>query len=172
MSVNLRMTRTVRQPEGSALCVAACVATLLGVDAEVLPEDLIQKWFNAGVILPEKSGTFRIPWYMPLWGAVTVLAPQGVGAGVGVSWDVESPAVLDRKVLRSGDACLQLSDILISMTPALVTVKSAYYPNGLHSVVWDNEQTMFRDPAGSRAVDDYEIVEWHPICTYENYQER
>lgn len=156
----LGMKTTCKQPRGSGLCLAASVATLLGHS-----QHLFMRWTGIWTLSgkvkdigDKHRSQFDDPRFMPLKSAYQVLCEQRLGLGAWLS--AGDPVKLEE------DDRITV-DIPLDAQPALVTVKSDNYPGCTHSVVWDNEAMMVRDP--SRMVRDlqplewYEVLEWFPV---------
>ena len=170
-SFHLNMQRTHKQPEGSGLCVAASVATLL----QVKSLDLVLSIWDRRDMLPEIVDEPYCHWFtdkrhMPLWSAIIALAENGLGLGILLGfgeYGVPGPdPVWEENFFGS-------PQIGILTTPALVTVKSKKYEGGLHTVVWDNEARKVRDPGSKSHKDDlcaYIVMEWLPVYRLENFE--
>lgn len=147
---------TVKQPHGSKVCMAACLAMIAGV---TLDEVLAEVRLREPPKHPGKGG------YLDLAEAVRWLAEHGYIYGIvignlsGIGDNVEEIAVVhDLKVILRDN-------------PALLGVKSTTFEGCMHSVVWDNEAGVVRDPnpkvPETTKLSEYEIDEWAPVVKLE-----
>jgi hypothetical protein len=151
--VTLGMSQTTKQPWGSGLCLMACVATMTGMDFELLYQE--ESPF-LGQILPGS-----LP-YMKLSRAVARLALHGLGTGMFLQFEPGQEV---------GVGCELLISSNINTTPALLSVQTKEN-SVLHSVVWDNETQSVRDPdprmPDLMPLSHYAVLEWLTIYRIED----
>lgn len=162
--LTLGITETLKQPRGSALCLAYCTAMLLGYDRS-WAWNRIDHWTTMCFIRklkPEDKhfDKFTDPRFMPMPSAYALLADNKLGLGAFLKASIEDPVVLDE------DMILRM-DVEPFQQPGLLTVASDLHEGGLHSVVWDNEAMMVRDPAplvgDLQPLQWYKVIEWFPV---------
>lgn len=158
--VKLNMTRTIKQPVGSGLCLAACVATILGEN-----RGAFNAWSLSGYVrkMPEGLCTYLTDRrYMEMSDVTIILALNGLRLG---SWwnsgnqkDIRFNKVEQYDVHHKRDE-----------SPALVIVHSEDRESGVtHAVVYDNEAQGVRDPSNAIeselvGLEKYRVAEWFPI---------
>lgn len=158
--VTLGMKRTIKQPVGSGLCLAACAATLLGENRSAF-----NAWSLSGYIrkMPKGLATHLTDRrYMEMSHLTIVMALRNLRIG---SWWNSG----DLMNVRFND--LTYYDVTHSLheAPALVIVRcEGDDPGVTHAVVYDNEVRGVRDPSTTVTDEvcdlaDYRIAEWYPI---------
>lgn len=158
--VALGMKRTVKQPAGSGLCLAACAATLLGEN-----KSAFNAWSLSGYIRKMPAGlaphlTDRR--YMEMSDLTIVLAMRDFR--LGSWWNSGDEMDVRFHEMLSYDVTHKLNE-----APALMIVRcEGDEPGVTHAVVYDNEAQGVRDPSNSVTGDlqplkNYRIAEWYPI---------
>lgn len=157
--VSLGMTRTIKQPPGSGLCLAAAAATLLNSN-----KSAFNSWSLSGYIRKMPDGLcmhLADRRYMEMSDLTIVLALRGLRLG---SWwnsgdlrDVKFDGTSEYSVTHTLDEA-----------PALVIVHPEDDEReSTHAVVYDNDLGMVRDPSNAQEglcpLSDYRIAEWFPI---------
>jgi len=139
--------RTVRQPQGSSLCVAACLAMILDTSLNAI---------LSRVHLRYEGDTEKGHLYLPMKEVVRVLYEEGFAYGGGLVFEQPLTAV---------DEVIQASVTLRRPCDALVSVKSVNHKDALHMVVWDWQCQVVRDPQkdGYQNLSHYQIVEWGSV---------
>jgi hypothetical protein len=162
--VALGMKRTVKQPAGSGLCLAACAATLLGEN-----KSAFNAWSLSGYIRKMPAGlaphlTDRR--YMEMSDLTIVLALRDLR--LGSWWNSGDEMDIRFNEMLSYDVTHKLDE-----APALVIVRreGAEGDGVTHAVVYDNEAQGVRDPSNAVTDElsdlaDYRIAEWFPIDTF------
>ena len=163
-SVKLGMTRTIKQPLGSGLCLAACAATLLGEN-----KSAFNAWSLSGYIkkMPEKLCPHLTDRrYMDLSDLTIILALRGYRLG---SWWNSGDAL---NVKFGLDTQKYAVEHYLDESPALVLVRCEGEPADItHAVIYDNEAQGIRDPSNGAGedvcnIEDYWIAEWFPVDTF------
>jgi hypothetical protein len=156
------MKRTIKQPPGSGLCLAAAAATLLGENRSAF-----NSWALSGYIRKMPDGLcMHLPdrRYMEMSDLTIVMALRGFRLG---SWWNSGE---DRDLRFDGTGEYEVRH-QIDEAPALVIVHPEDdAKDSTHAVVYDNELKMVRDPSNNRddlcPLSDYRIAEWLPIDVF------
>jgi len=139
MTKNMKL---VRQPEGSGLCLAACVAMLTGEPlSTVMQEGRLLKSEDGVEFLPDNEAAKFLAGRFLIYGLW--LTPQ--------KFDGE-------------ETSLQL-DLPLDQQPAILSVDSKTFKDSEHAVVWDNKRQVVLDPQSDdpKKLGDYSINCWIPI---------
>jgi hypothetical protein len=147
---NARKLELVRQPEGSAWCLACCVAMI----CEHTLEAVITECHYQLREVPAPHPLEGLP-YLPLQRAVRYLAQYGFGYGAPCSWPQP------QTIPEGWDGELSYT---VLETIGLLSVRSRKYPDatGWHSVVYCPVRKLILDPQeiGPQKLTGYEMVEW------------
>lgn len=136
----------IRQPPGSGLCLAACVAMVTNCTLEeVVAGCRILTSVDGVQFLPDNEAARFMATKWRLYG---------------LRLRFEAPKALEADVTH-----IQ-TEIGIQHWPAILSVASVNFPGFEHAVVWDNVRRVVLDPlkAEPAAIEDYEILEWTPVC--------
>lgn len=154
--------RTVKQPEGSALCVAACVAMILDFESvsDLLHWGIREVGIHLSDVHPPFQHYFTDPRCLTLSQALKLLATRDMIVGV---WCTPYTPVKDTQTSW-------ITEIDLMTTDALLTVRSESFSNLRHMVVWDHaDGRVVRDPSPKcgeyRMISDYEILEIFPVAS-------
>lgn len=158
--VALGMSRTIKQPLSSGLCLAACAATLLGESKAAF-----NSWALSGFIKQMPVGmalhlTDRR--YMEMSDLTIAFAIRGLR--LGSWWNSGDDMSLQFDEVATYSVTHQLDE-----APALVIVHpDDSEPGVTHAVVYDNEAQGVRDPSNAVTDDvvplcNYRIAEWLPV---------
>tara|TARA_R110002167_G_scaffold65480_2_gene185310 strand:+ start:12332 stop:12826 length:495 start_codon:yes stop_codon:yes gene_type:complete len=157
------MSRTIKQPRGSGLCLAACAATLLAEN-----KSAFNSWALSGFIKQMPVGlephlTDRR--YMEMSDLTIVFAIRGLR--LGSWWNSGDDMSIQFDEVATYSVTHQLDE-----APALVIVHpDDSGPGVTHAVVYDNEAQGVRDPSNAVTDDvvplsNYRIAEWYPIDAF------
>lgn len=162
--VSLGMSRTIKQPAHSGLCLAACAATLLGHN-----KSAFNAWSLSGYIRKMPEGVclhLSDRRYMSMADLTIVLALQGVR--IGSWWNSGSDTEVRFEHVEKYDVTHHLEE-----SPALVIVHTqGRSPAYTHAVVYDNESQGVRDPSWAVSeelvpLSNYRVAEWYPVDKFQ-----
>lgn len=140
--------KTVKQPEWSGLCVAACIAMITGDELDDIVDGVKLRWCDEHGLM-----------YVPLTECISSLAQRSYMYGLSLS-------------VTNTEALAETRDLDLSVDldqwPAILTVASPSKKGILHCVVWDPEKGVIRDPLPDKEdtsdFDRYDIREWTPVA--------
>ena len=162
---------TVKQPEGSKLCGAACMAMICGYDLPMLYSALSEMHPGRTPFNIEEELEEKYPHFCHLIDICSFLAHHGYMAGI----HAQASNAENGGRMGFGDTIEILVPVRIADAPALVGIDSENHRGKLHWVFWDGK--VVRDPnpkkPDERPLSDLDghIYDWIPLIRLEPFDE-
>ena len=133
--------KLVKQPDGSGLCLAACVAMIVGCSLEYV---LGRVKLSKGQ-LPNGE---PLDW-LPAREANKFLANHNYTYGMVVDMGLNDSLIVDG----------------LKSVNAILVCKDSQYEEFAHAIIWDADEQQVLDPTEDKPqeLDKYEIIEWIPV---------
>jgi len=162
---------TVKQPQGSKLCGAACMAMICGYDLEALYRVVSDSHPGREPFTIDDELAEKYPHFCHMIDICSFLAEHGYMLGT----HAVAEGADDGKRMSFGDVTEILIFVRIPGCPALVGVDSVNFPGKFHWVFWDGEYVRDPDPKqpDTRPLSDFDgkIYDWLPLIKLEPFDE-